>query len=149
MNDFKQRLDELVKNLSDADLYVTQMMIDKGAAPLTADQSRYLRLHHTASKLHAEVERWRASHAQKDGGFNPDYCAANDSLREHLTLRRKDRDYIEQLRTAADEMENAGEQLRIQLCSGVPSTENYFRSINNAVEVWEKALTAYEQARGE
>ncbi len=44
--------------------------------------------------LKRENNRWRASHAQADGGFSPDWCAANDSLREHLTLRRKDKEEI-------------------------------------------------------
>lgn len=32
-----------------------------------------------------EVKRWRQSHASE--GFNPDYCAAKDALKEHLALR--------------------------------------------------------------
>lgn len=56
MTTFKQQLDEL----ADADKYVTQMMIEAGNSPLTADQHRYLRLHYTANKLRDEVERLKA-----------------------------------------------------------------------------------------
>ena len=40
------------ETMREADQFITQMMIDNGDAPLTADQHRYLRLHYAANKLY-------------------------------------------------------------------------------------------------
>jgi hypothetical protein len=59
-------------------------------------------------ELLQECKRWRASHASE--GFNPDWCAAGEALREHLTAHASAQ-RVDGERALAEELDNVQKAL--------------------------------------